>query len=165
MNLRSYEDNEEFLPYLVPDRRTHRAERGQREPRPPLSPSVVMPKTPAMISDENEMVMTFGAGASEEALLQAALSGFYRDHVITDVLARVKGGKEANVYCCQAHPGTGLALIAAKIYRPQAHRTMRNDAIYKEGRLMLDDEGKGICLLYTSPSPRDRTRSRMPSSA
>ena len=24
---------------------------------------------------------------------------------------------------------------------------------------------KGICLLYTSPSPRDRTRSRMPSSA
>ena len=26
-------------------------------------------------------------------------------------------------------------------------------------------EGKNICLLYTSPSPRDRTRSRMPSSA
>ena len=25
--------------------------------------------------------------------------------------------------------------------------------------------GFGICLLYTSPSPRDRTRSRMPSSA
>ena len=23
----------------------------------------------------------------------------------------------------------------------------------------------GVCLLYTSPSPRDRTRSRMPSSA
>ena len=26
-------------------------------------------------------------------------------------------------------------------------------------------EFTGICLLYTSPSPRDRTRSRMPSSA
>ena len=25
--------------------------------------------------------------------------------------------------------------------------------------------GATICLLYTSPSPRDRTRSRMPSSA
>ena len=25
--------------------------------------------------------------------------------------------------------------------------------------------GFGTCLLYTSPSPRDRTRSRMPSSA
>ena len=28
-----------------------------------------------------------------------------------------------------------------------------------------DDEGIHTCLLYTSPSPRDRTRSRMPSSA
>ena len=27
------------------------------------------------------------------------------------------------------------------------------------------DDGTYICLLYTSPSPRDRTRSRMPSSA
>ena len=35
--------------------------------------------------------------------------------------------------------------------------------------LILEDfikkECKNICLLYTSPSPRDRTRSRMPSSA
>jgi len=30
---------------------------------------------------------------------------------------------------------------------------------------ILTLEGVGICLLYTSPSPRDRTRSRMPSSA
>ena len=34
---------------------------------------------------------------------------------------------------------------------------------------VLDDESEGrgrkACLLYTSPSPRDRTRSRMPSSA
>ena len=28
-----------------------------------------------------------------------------------------------------------------------------------------NDSGDSICLLYTSPSPRDRTRSRMPSSA
>ena len=32
---------------------------------------------------------------------------------------------------------------------------------------ILYDDGGGFraCLLYTSPSPRDRTRSRMPSSA
>ena len=30
---------------------------------------------------------------------------------------------------------------------------------------MMDHSGKTPCLLYTSPSPRDRTRSRMPSSA
>ena len=30
---------------------------------------------------------------------------------------------------------------------------------------LLSNEPVGSCLLYTSPSPRDRTRSRMPSSA
>ena len=32
------------------------------------------------------------------------------------------------------------------------------------GQMTTDDMQKD-CLLYTSPSPRDRTRSRMPSSA
>ena len=43
---------------------------------------------------------------------------------------------------------------------------------YSEALTMLLEEPEsfttlkaGICLLYTSPSPRDRTRSRMPSSA
>ena len=30
---------------------------------------------------------------------------------------------------------------------------------------ILKSHSVGVCLLYTSPSPRDRTRSRMPSSA
>ena len=33
----------------------------------------------------------------------------------------------------------------------------------KDGDIWID--GDNFCLLYTSPSPRDRTRSRMPSSA
>ena len=32
-------------------------------------------------------------------------------------------------------------------------------------RLLTAGVGINACLLYTSPSPRDRTRSRMPSSA
>src|SRR5664280_3187190 len=32
-------------------------------------------------------------------------------------------------------------------------------------RFMPPSRAAGTCLLYTSPSPRDRTRSRMPSSA
>ena len=35
-------------------------------------------------------------------------------------------------------------------------------AAYTEGEIAGTT---GTCLLYTSPSPRDRTRSRMPSSA
>ena len=31
--------------------------------------------------------------------------------------------------------------------------------------VIVRDGGSLVCLLYTSPSPRDRTRSRMPSSA
>ena len=31
--------------------------------------------------------------------------------------------------------------------------------------MKMDDDHNNVCLLYTSPSPRDRTRSRMPSSA
>ena len=30
---------------------------------------------------------------------------------------------------------------------------------------VIEDAGKKSCLLYTSPSPRDREKSRMPSSA
>ena len=36
----------------------------------------------------------------------------------------------------------------------------------KKGRIQVNGQTeKKTCLLYTSPSPRDRTRSRMPSSA
>ena len=36
---------------------------------------------------------------------------------------------------------------------------------YNRDLFDLDQEGYGTCLLYTSPSPRDRQKSRMPSSA
>eukprot|EP00656_Telonema_subtile_P042558 TRINITY_DN48271_c0_g1_i1.p1 TRINITY_DN48271_c0_g1~~TRINITY_DN48271_c0_g1_i1.p1 ORF type:complete len:107 (+),score=26.61 TRINITY_DN48271_c0_g1_i1:120-440(+) len=42
------------------------------------------------------------------------------------------------------------------------------DAAKEEGRELREERDQlnnNACLLYTSPSPRDRTRSRMPSSA
>ena len=39
--------------------------------------------------------------------------------------------------------------------------TLDNDSAVKK----LEEADLIVCLLYTSPSPRDRTRSRMPSSA
>ena len=42
----------------------------------------------------------------------------------------------------------------------------KDDAITVQvGDTVLYGKYAGTCLLYTSPSPRDRTRSRMPSSA
>ena len=48
-----------------------------------------------------------------------------------------------------------------KPYDPQV-----NDyVIWDRGEYGKDEGWVYFCLLYTSPSPRDRTRSRMPSSA
>ena len=56
---------------------------------------------------------------------------------------------------------------------PGNHDPMSPDAILAKFQDSSDDgssaiivlDSSGPCLLYTSPSPRDRTRSRMPSSA
>ena len=48
-----------------------------------------------------------------------------------------------------AIPGVSMLTLAAILLPFTAHLSAEH----------------GICLLYTSPSPRDRTRSRMPSSA
>ena len=49
------------------------------------------------------------------------------------------------------------------------HRSKANISVMDSGFLLGDGVWEGIrlynCLLYTSPSPRDMRRSRMPSSA
>jgi len=87
-------------------------------------------------------VPTFHASEHERGWTVAYLEEFYNRQIITDVLGKVKGGKEANVYCCAAGPETGVELIAAKIYRPRMFRNLRNDAQYRQGRELLDEEGK-----------------------
>jgi RIO kinase 1 len=87
---------------------------------------------------------TFLSSKHEREWILNYLGHFYDDKVITDVLSRVKGGKEANVYCCAAHPATGLDLIAGKVYRPRAFRHLRNDSRYRQGRAHLDSLGKTI---------------------
>jgi RIO kinase 1 len=62
------------------------------------------------------------------------IASFYDEGFITDVLFAVKSGKEATVYCAKAHPGRPERYYALKHYRPLAHRSFRNDAVYQEGR-------------------------------
>ncbi len=87
---------------------------------------------------------TFSSSRHEREWILNYLGPFYDRRLITDVLRLVKGGKEANVYCCAAHPHTGLKLIAAKVYRPRMFRHLRNDARYRQGRPLLDDGGKDL---------------------
>ncbi len=99
---------------------------------------------PAQLGTEAVFNPTFTSSFHEREWILNYLGYFYDDKQITDVLSRVKGGKEANVYCCAAHPGTGLELIAAKIYRPREFRQLRNDARYRQGRSYLDERGKVV---------------------
>jgi RIO kinase 1 len=72
-----------------------------------------------------------------------ALGAFFSDGWIRDVTLLVKSGKEATVYCCEAAPATGYALIAAKVYRPVGVKHNRNpQAAYDEAALRGSFERK-----------------------
>ena len=53
--------------------------------------------------------------------------------------------------------------------RPHQNEALAKMRLQRKGQVIVPTGGGKtmcmICLLYTSPSPRDRTRSRMPSSA
>ncbi|MEP7198495.1 MAG: RIO1 family regulatory kinase/ATPase, partial [Chloroflexota bacterium] len=106
----------------------------------------------------NEVQFTFKAKRFEEEWLIAYLKVFYDDQMITDVLRQVKGGKEATVYCCRAHPRTGYDLLAVKVYRPRRFRNLRNDAQYRAGRDVLDEQGKAVRALRELRAMEKKTR-------
>jgi RIO kinase 1 len=87
---------------------------------------------------------TFLAGQRDSSWILSSLSNFYEQDLITNVLHVVKSGKEATVYCCTAATSTGLDYAAAKVYRPRMFRSLRNDAVYREGRTQRDIDGRVI---------------------
>ncbi|MEM7029985.1 MAG: RIO1 family regulatory kinase/ATPase [Chloroflexota bacterium] len=91
---------------------------------------------------EGEFTTTYKFGRYEEEWLLNALRKFYEEELIVDILASIKGGKEASVYRCQGHETLGKDLVAAKVYRPRRFRNLSNDAMYRQGRRTLDADGK-----------------------
>jgi RIO kinase 1 len=87
---------------------------------------------------------TFTASKHEREWILEYLGQFFDDNLITDVLRKVKAGKEATVYCCSAYPSIGPDLLAAKVYRPRMFRNLRNDVRYRQGRSLLDERGKVV---------------------
>ena len=68
---------------------------------------------------------------------------------------------------CAALYAAGLARTCLRIDGRNDERIDRMQSYLDEARLRGDASGNysQLCLLYTSPSPRDRQKSRMPSSA
>lgn len=87
---------------------------------------------------------TYQPSKYEASWLLQSLQNFYLQDMITDVLAQVKGGKEASVYRCAGHPTSGQTWMAAKVYRPRMFRQLRNDALYRQGRAALGPDGKEL---------------------
>ena len=84
-------------------------------------------------------VVSGSTGATGELLARTVLAQFPDVHVPLEIERRV--------------------VTAEQIYTLVAH------AAQYPGAIILHTMVNQTCLLYTSPSPRDRTRSRMPSSA
>ena len=62
--------------------------------------------------------------------------------------------------------GRGLSsLIGETKIAPQKNQVSISDLVPNKYQPRKIFDEASFCLLYTSPSPRDRTRSRMPSSA
>jgi len=147
-------DDEELTDTLV--------ERNKRPRRfPPRNPK----KLPAPLADfvgkqddsRKRFKFTYKAARFEEGWLLDSLGGFYEHRWISDVLSRVKGGKEASVYLCRAGAPIPADYVAAKVYRPRSIRNLKNDHVYREGRTNLDEQGRQIVEDGMQHAMRKRT--------
>lgn len=91
-----------------------------------------------------EFKFTYKAARFEEAWLLDSLNEIAGQQLISDVLRKIKAGKEASVYLCRSGTSIGTRLVAAKVYRPRMLRNLKNDAIYRTGRTDLDEDGAAI---------------------
>ena len=130
----NYEDYEQkFQP------RQKRIKPNYKSKTQPAQIKVALTETP-----NEEMPFSYLGSKYEREWITNYLEEFYNEHLITDVLRLVKGGKEATVYCCAAHPNLGVDLLAAKIYRPRQFRQLRNDSLYRQGRKVIGPDGKAV---------------------
>ena len=87
-----------------------------------------------------------------------AYSGGVDTSVCIPYLKNEYGISEVVTYVADLGQGDDLEIVRQKALNSGATKSVI-------GNLVDNFVEKYACLLYTSPSPRDRTRSRMPSSA
>ena len=92
--------------------------------------------------------------------------------VISSIVALLKGRNKEKADVATAITEAAGALLEeyrTKIDEIEVAMVEQAEKIRSQGRKIARQSGElalqQICLLYTSPSPRDRQRSRMPSSA
>lgn len=81
---------------------------------------------------------------------ESKIEDFFDSDWIDEVLYRVKPGKEATVLCCRGGPAAPPGLIAAKVYHDREFRGFHNDALYQQGRVILDARARRAFQSKTS---------------
>ena len=91
------------------------------------------------------------------------------DFELGDVLDLGTGTALIPIELCRQHAGCRVMAVdlAASMLDLAVYNVEANSMTERINLAQIDAKSMGFedCLLYTSPSPRDRTRSRMPSSA
>ena len=91
--------------------------------------------------------------------------------IINDISFNIHSNEVVSLLGPSGCGKTTLLRLAAGLEMPDAGEIKLDGRVISSPDFILSPENRGVglvfqsCLLYTSPSPRDRTRSRMPSSA
>ncbi|MFN2143686.1 MAG: RIO1 family regulatory kinase/ATPase [Candidatus Promineifilaceae bacterium] len=142
--LNRYENYEEQFNPLRTDRKARRKRRPDTRHQAKKSESELIEEAAQTIGLEGGFQTSYTPSLYESTWLMQSLAEFYQQELISDVQALVKGGKEASVYRCAAHPATGETWLAVKVYRPRMFRNLRNDHRYRQGRTVLMPNGRPI---------------------
>ena len=140
-NLEQYEAYEDQFNPLLVDRQARRKRRSKTNYKPKKTQEEIISNSADAIGLEGGLQISYRPSLYEAGWLLQSLRPFFDQELISDVAALVKGGKEANVYRCAAHPATGQRWLAAKVYRPRMFRNLRNDQMYRRGRTTLTVNG------------------------
>jgi RIO kinase 1 len=135
------EYDEDYLPPSLMSHPTRQRRAAGARPRPPKPPN---PPVAEPDDGADDFTTTYKPARYEKVWLRESLATFYEQQIVVDVVTQIKGGKEANVYRCQAHPAIGQPWLAAKVYRPRRFRNLSNDKMYRDGRTILTARGTPV---------------------
>lgn len=143
---------DQYLAYEEAYNPISHSRKARRKRKPRLNPAAHKSnpsQEAAQLADELDrreggFQFTYRPARYEEGFLIDSVQPFFHQHLISDVVAAVKGGKEASVYRCRAAAKEETTWLAAKVYRPRMFRNLRNDAQYRQGRQTLTADGQVV---------------------
>ena len=112
--------------------------------KPKLDPHAVQKFVQRQDDSRQTYSFTYHPARFEEGWLLDSLGYFFEQRWISDVLSKIKAGKEASVYLCRSGDQVKSALVAAKVFRPRMRRNLKNDQLYRLDREVLDENGNRI---------------------